>query len=125
MSVRAAAATHPARPTRTPAHSPNLTAHPAHPHPAHPVRPVRTPRRRGRGRIDIVHPPLGSLTQRDHRPGASCQACGSVHVTRLSMNLTDGTPVDFTSCHHCEHKTWEHPGGPLSVDGVLDRTRKP
>ena len=38
--------------------------------------------------------------------------------------LTDGTPVDFTSCHRCEHKTWEHGGTELSVDGVLDRTRK-
>jgi hypothetical protein len=45
------------------------------------------------------------------------------------MNLTDGTPVDFTSCHHCEHRTWQHAGTDLggtelSVDGVLDRTRK-
>jgi hypothetical protein len=40
------------------------------------------------------------------------------------MNLTDGTPVDFTSCHHCEHRTWEHAGTPLPVDSVLDRARK-
>jgi hypothetical protein len=73
----------------------------------------------------VVHPPLGSLTQRDHRVSAACAACGSLHVTRLFMNLTDGTPVDFTSCHHCEHRTWEHDGTQLSVAGVLDRTRKP
>lgn len=72
----------------------------------------------------MVHPPLGSLTQRDNRQAISCASCGSGHVTRLSMNLTDGTPVDFTSCHRCEHKTWEHGGTELSVDGVLDRTRK-
>jgi hypothetical protein len=40
------------------------------------------------------------------------------------MNLTDGTPVDFTSCHRCEHRTWEHSGAELSVDAVLERTRK-
>ncbi len=89
--------------------------------PSNHSRPVR---RRGRGRAEVVHPPLGSLTQRDNRTAISCQACGSGHVTRLSMNLTDGTPVDFTSCHRCEHKTWEHGGAELSVDGVLDRTRK-
>jgi len=88
----------------------------------HAPRPVR---RRGRGRAELVQPPLGSLTQRDHRVHAWCQACGSAHVTRLSMHLTDGTPVDFTSCHRCEHRTWEHAGGELSVDRVLDRTRRP
>lgn len=83
------------------------------------ARPARRPRR-----PEAVNVPLGSLTQRDQRPDAACRVCGSGHVTRLSMSLTDGTPVDFTSCHHCEHKTWEHAGHEISVDGVLDRTRK-
>jgi DNA-binding LacI/PurR family transcriptional regulator len=86
---------------------------------------ARRLRRRGRGRAEVVHPPLGSLTQRDDRVHAWCQACGSAHITRLSMHLTDGTPVDFTSCHRCEYRTWEHQDGRLTVDGVLDRTRKP
>jgi ribosomal protein L37E len=68
--------------------------------------------------------PLGSLTQRDHRVEVTCRGCGSLHVTRLSMSLTDGTPVDFTSCHRCEHRTWEHAGSELSVEGVLARSRK-
>ena len=80
--------------------------------------------RRSRGRGPLPARPLGSLTQRDHRIMAECRGCGSVHVTRLTMSLTDGTPVDFTSCHRCEHRTWEHAGAELSVDGVLDRTRK-
>jgi hypothetical protein len=77
-----------------------------------------------RRREEIPQVPLGSLTQRDHRVGAACRVCGSAHVTRLTMHLTDGTPVDFTSCHHCEHRTWEHEGGELGVDAVLERTRK-
>ncbi len=81
--------------------------------------------RRSRGRAQVPAGPLGSLTQRDHRVSAECRGCGSVHVTRLTMNLTDGTLVDFTSCHRCEHRTWEHAGSELSVDGVLARTRKP
>ena len=81
--------------------------------------------RRGRSR-GAARPagPLGSLTQREHRTSAVCRSCGSPQVTRLSMNLTDGTPVEFTSCHRCEHRTWEHVGEELSVDTVLDRTRK-
>ena len=80
--------------------------------------------RRGRGRGHQPSGPLGSLTQRDHRGSAECTGCGSPHVTRLSMSLTDGTPVDFTSCHRCEHRTWEHAGAKLSVEGVLARSKK-
>jgi hypothetical protein len=80
--------------------------------------------RRGRGRSQLPSGPLGSLTQRDHRVSAECTGCGSPHVTRLSMSLTDGTPVDFTSCHRCEHRTWEHAGAKLSVEGVLARSKK-
>jgi hypothetical protein len=82
------------------------------------------PRIRRRGRTQVIEAPLGSLTQRDHRVTAACRGCGSPHVTRLSMNLTDGTPVEFTSCHRCEHRTWENGGGELSVDTVIERTRK-
>ena len=78
----------------------------------------------GRRRHDLPPAQLGSLTQRDHRVGAGCAACGSAHVTRLSMSLTDGTPVDFTSCHRCEHRTWQHAGGDLGVEAVLDHARK-
>ena len=31
-------------------------------------------------------------------------------MTRLSLKLTDGTPVQFTSCHQCDHRTWESEG---------------
>jgi len=67
---------------------------------------------------------LGSLTQCEHRSEVLCQACGSNRITRLSMSLTDGTPVEFTSCHRCEHRTWEHGGDALTVDTVLDRARR-
>ncbi len=80
--------------------------------------------RRGRGRTSPPPPPLGSLTQREHRTALVCRSCSSAHLTRLSMNLTDGTPVDFISCHRCEHRSWVHAGTELPVDDVLDRTRK-
>ena len=84
----------------------------------------RIPAQRGRRQAPPAVP-LGSLTQRDHRDGATCTVCGSVHVTRLTMSLTDGTPVDFTSCHRCEHRNWTRPdGGELGVHDVLEHARK-
>lgn len=68
--------------------------------------------------------PLGSLTQRDNRPDAACVECGSTRVTRLGMTLTDGTPVRFTSCHQCDHRTWEADGAELTREHVLARTQK-
>jgi hypothetical protein len=40
------------------------------------------------------------------------------------MNLTDGTPVEFVSCHDCTHRSWWHEDVELSVSDVLARTRK-
>ena len=75
------------------------------------------------------HVPLGSLTQPGARAGAACRACGSERVTRIAMALTDGSPVTFTSCHRCEHRTWEEQGAAdgravLPVQRVLDKARK-
>jgi hypothetical protein len=41
------------------------------------------------------------------------------------MTLTDGSPVDFVSCHDCEHKHWQSADGKLALAGVLERARKP
>ena len=71
-----------------------------------------------------THVPLGSLTQPGARAGASCHACGSERVTRIAMSLTDGSPVQFTSCHRCEHRSWEEQGRTLPVSRVLDKSRK-
>ncbi len=68
--------------------------------------------------------PLGSLTQPGARSGAGCRACGSIRVTQIAMSLTDGSPVEFTSCHNCEHRTWTEHGAPLAVNHVLDKARK-
>lgn len=84
--------------------------------------------------------PLGSLTQHGARGASVCAACGSERVTHLAMTLTDGTPVEFVSCHRCEHKTWRdvrgesgeaaevapqsERGRELDRDLVLDKTRK-
>jgi hypothetical protein len=76
-----------------------------------------------------VSVPLGSLTQSGSRTEALCAGCGSDRVTHLAMTLTDGTPVEFVSCHRCEHKSWIDASGvqhrELPVTAVLDKTRKP
>lgn len=75
--------------------------------------------------------PLGSLTQPGGRAAAvTCRWCGSDRVTRIAMSLTDGSPVEFTSCHACEKRSWTEAGPvagagtEISVSSVLDRTRR-
>lgn len=68
--------------------------------------------------------PLGSLTQPGARDGARCQQCASERVTRISMELTDGSEVDFTHCLECEHRSWQQGDEVLSVDHVLARAQK-
>jgi hypothetical protein len=80
--------------------------------------------RHGRSLASRPQVSLGSLTQRGARGAARCVGCGSPRVTSIAMNLTDGTPVEFTSCHECEERSWAAAGGELSIDRVLDKTRK-
>jgi hypothetical protein len=40
------------------------------------------------------------------------------------MTLTDGTPVDFASCHNCEHRHWSHEGHSLPFADVISRATK-
>ena len=65
-----------------------------------------------------------SLTRRGARSGAECPSCGSQRLTTLSMTLTDGTPVDFSSCHNCEHRVWADEAGQLDFADVLSRATK-
>ncbi len=61
---------------------------------------------------------------------ASCESCESPSVTRISITMAEGDVVDFTSCHRCEHRTWQEQGDgveagdSLEVAHVLDKTRK-
>ncbi len=56
---------------------------------------------------------------------SSCPSCGSPRVLRLDLQLTDGTPVVFTSCRGCERRWYVGPDGDLAVGDVLARTVKP
>jgi hypothetical protein len=49
---------------------------------------------------------------------ARCVSCESPAVTRISITMTEGDVVDFTSCHRCEHKTYVTAGEPIALDRV-------
>jgi hypothetical protein len=68
--------------------------------------------------------PLGSLTQPGAKPDRACDACGSRRVTLIAIELTDGSVVDFASCHECEHRRWLEQGEALPVQQVLHKSRK-
>jgi len=65
-----------------------------------------------------------SLTRPGARTGAICPSCGSERLTTLMMVLTDGTPVEFFSCHNCEHRVWADETGQLEFTDVLSRATK-
>ncbi|MDQ1683852.1 MAG: hypothetical protein QOC82_589 [Frankiaceae bacterium] len=65
-----------------------------------------------------------SLTQAGASHSGCCPSCGSNRVTALAMTLTDGTPVRFSSCHECEHRTWTHEGDELQFADVIARATK-
>jgi transcription elongation factor Elf1 len=65
-----------------------------------------------------------SLTRRGARNGSECPSCGSQRLTSLAMTLTDGTPVNFSSCHNCEHRVWADDAGKLEFADVLTRATK-
>ncbi|HEX4654571.1 MAG TPA: hypothetical protein VH274_02390 [Mycobacteriales bacterium] len=66
-----------------------------------------------------------SLAKAGTAPSGNCPDCGSARMTALVMTLTDGTPVEFASCHDCEHRHWAHQGEVLAFADVITRSTKP
>ena len=54
----------------------------------------------------------------------TCTSCASTQIMAITMTLTDGSPVDFVSCHACEVKTWKQYGVPLDLPSVLRKAQK-
>jgi hypothetical protein len=61
-------------------------------------------------------------------PGArnltSCHLCGGRHVTAIAITLTDGSRVQFASCHRCENRWWVEGDATLSFEHVIAKARK-
>lgn len=54
----------------------------------------------------------------------TCAACASTRITAITMTLTDGSLVDFVSCHACETRTWKQAGSDLDISTVLGKATK-
>jgi hypothetical protein len=54
----------------------------------------------------------------------TCESCASTRITAITMTLTDGSVVDFVSCHACETKSWKQAGTDLDITTVLDKAKK-
>jgi predicted metal-binding protein len=65
-----------------------------------------------------------SLVTTPVRALAVCGACSSTRVTAITMTLTDGSVVDFASCHSCERKSWQQAGRELDIATVLGKAQK-
>ncbi len=65
-----------------------------------------------------------SLVTTPARDLATCPSCTSRRVTAITMTLTDGSVVDFASCHACEHRVWTQSGASLDIATVLVKAKK-
>ncbi len=65
-----------------------------------------------------------SLVTTPTRALAVCGRCAGHRVTAITMTLTDGSPVAFTSCHACEAKSWKQDGRELDISSVLGKAQK-
>jgi hypothetical protein len=79
---------------------------------------VRTVRTTGRSTTP------SSLTQIPRKALPACPKCTSVRLMQIAMTLTDGTPVQFTSCHSCQYRAWTDNGVSLPIDRVLAMTQR-
>lgn len=50
-----------------------------------------------------------------------CPRCGD-DCTHIEIRLRDEDSVQFFSCRRCEAKWWEHDGGVIELDEVLNLT---
>ena len=66
--------------------------------------------------MSLVTTPTSSL--------AVCVGCAGTRVTAITMTLTDGSSVDFSSCHSCETKSWRQGGRELDIQTVLGKAQK-
>ncbi len=58
--------------------------------------------------------------------GLSCPGCGGECMARILLALTDGTPVNITSCQSCTYQSWRASDDTLELDGLPpDRRRSP
>ena len=83
---------------------------------------VRVPRQRAQPTLPTTP---SSLVKLSDKLREKCPVCASPRLTEIAMTLTDGSPVQFTSCRHCEYRAWTQAGEVLEVDSVISKATKP
>lgn len=83
---------------------------------------VRVPRQRT---APVTPSTPSSLVKLTDAQRSKCPQCDSSRLTEIAMTLTDGSPVQFTSCRHCEYRAWTQAGEVLEVDSVITKATKP
>lgn len=49
-----------------------------------------------------------------------CEHCGSKTLSKITLELGDGTEVALSTCHFCEYRTWSgNDGDELSLSRVV------
>lgn len=55
----------------------------------------------------------------------TCPVCHRSRVTRMAVQLTDGTPVTLMSCSDCDTRTWWNGPEQLNLQDVVNKSTKP
>ncbi len=53
-----------------------------------------------------------------------CPRCHVEDVIEIHQKLSDGTEVDFFSCHKCDERWWDRDGHEIQLAEVLELARK-
>lgn len=49
-----------------------------------------------------------------------CDHCGSKNLSKITLELGDGTEVSLSTCHFCEFRTWsDDDGDSLPISRVV------
>jgi hypothetical protein len=83
---------------------------------------VRVPRQRTGTAVPTTPSSLVKLIDSRRE---KCPKCESPRLTEIAMTLTDGSPVQFTSCRQCEYRGWTQSGQVLEVASVISKATKP
>ena len=49
----------------------------------------------------------------------TCDHCGSKNLSKITLELGDGTQVCLNTCHFCEFRTWASEEGRLPLAKVV------
>lgn len=61
---------------------------------------------------------MNAQPQSRSREQHHCPVCGASDLLAVTISV-GGAPMEFTTCHACEQKWWQHDGRSLALSDVL------